>query len=68
MVTSFLYTIKSRISITTTFRDLLVLKYSYFIGIEMEDINGKMWIPYVNEKRYDWDQLIDNNIRISITD
>ena len=27
-----------------------------------------MWVPYINEKKQDWDVLVENNIRISIND
>ena len=31
-------------------------------------MKGKIWVPYINEKRQDWDTLVENNSRISITD
>ncbi|CAD8078916.1 unnamed protein product [Paramecium primaurelia] len=51
-------------------------RFHYYIqkldGIEIDNPNeplkGKIWIPYINEKRHDWDTLVENNIRISITD
>ncbi|CAD8183236.1 unnamed protein product [Paramecium octaurelia] len=51
-------------------------RFHYYVqkldGIEIENPNeptkGKIWVPYINEKRQDWDTLVENNSRISITD
>ncbi|CAD8089081.1 unnamed protein product [Paramecium sonneborni] len=51
-------------------------RFHYYVqkldGIEIDNSNeplkGKIWIPYINEKRQDWDILVENNTRISITD
>jgi hypothetical protein len=29
---------------------------------------GRVWIPYINHKRQDWDVLVENNVRVSIID
>ena len=42
------------------------------LGIEIEypddPLKGKIWVPYINEKKYDWDWLVENNHRVSISD
>lgn len=42
------------------------------LGIEIDNSNeplkGRIWVPYINEKKSDWDIVVENNTRISITD
>lgn len=44
-------------------------EFDYFVqrllGVEIENeedpVHGKMWVPYINEKREDWSFLCENN-------
>ena len=42
------------------------------LGVEIEDANqpsnGKMWVCYINDKKEDWDLIIECNHQISKED
>lgn len=76
-VTAILYrfTIQQMIDSIIMFKNLMVCVINIMLnqkGIEIENptepLKGKIWVPYINEKKSDWDTLVENNTRISITD
>ena len=50
------------------FRYFVTKLDSFPIDFLDDPMQGKIWVPYINNKRQDWDELVQNNFRMSIYD